>query len=357
MKQYYFDLSTKIYYGTEIIKNVIESETDVLKGTILLVSTGGSLKKLGYIEELISYLKTCEKCKNIIVFDKISQNPKLEEVKAGICIGKENNIDVVIGFGGGSAIDAAKAIAVGIPIEEDIEKYLLEGKEPGKETLPIIAIPTTAGTGSELSQGAILSSPKHHFKGGIRGKYILPKIAIVDSKYTWTIPRKIAMETGFDVLAHAIETYMAEKATPFSEMLSEKAICLAAENLTKIFQNEEDYKAREQMCFASMLMGMNLATVGTCLPHRMQYPIGAETDTSHGAGLLAIYPSWIAHEQEVNPQKVDQVMKWLKLGKCDSSLEVKVKFTDFLKQLECNYQLIDLGIISKGDDENYYKLW
>ena len=119
------------------------------------------------------------------------------------------------------------------------------------------------------------------------------------------------METGFDVLAHGAESYLAVKANPFSEMLSEKAIRIAGECLPILWNQPAHPEAREKMCFASMLMGMNLANVGTCLPHRMQYPVGAATDTSHAAGLLALYPAWIRYEYDVNQEKVRDIVQWL----------------------------------------------
>lgn len=256
----------------------------------------------------------------------------------------------MIGFGGGSAIDGAKAAAAGIPLTEDIEECLLGGKEPPEDTLPIIAIPTTAGTGSELSKGAILSSPQHHVKAGIRGKNILPKAAIVDAGYTWTLPERTTMETGFDVLAHGIESYVSVKATLFSEMLSEKAIRIVGECLPLLKNQPNDREAREKMCFASMLMGMNLADVGTCLPHRMQYPIGAATDTSHGAGLMALYPAWIAGEYNVNSDRINHVLHWLGLGQAANAQQAKEKFVNFLQKIEGIYSLKDLGITeSMGD--------
>ena len=309
----------------------------------MLVTTGRSLVKYGYLDELLNILKELLDEK-VFVFEKISANPQLEEVKHAIKFGKEKSIQCVIGFGGGSSIDAAKAIAVGIAASDDIENYLLNGKEPDEKTLPIIAIPTTAGTGSELSKGAIISSKIHQIKAGIRGKNILPKVAIVDDVFTWTVPLRITMETGFDVLAHAIESFVAVKANCFSEMLSEKAIRIVGENLPLLYNNINNHDARKQMCFASMIMGMNLANVGTCLPHRMQYAIGAYTDTSHGAGLLAIYPKWIRYEYQVNSEKINKVLYWLGGIQADTSEQAEELMVSFFKKMDISYSLSDLNI-------------
>ncbi|MGP8312058.1 iron-containing alcohol dehydrogenase [Enterocloster aldenensis] len=308
MPEFTLEIPTKIYFGNSIIEKAVKKQGKWIHDVVMLVTTGRTLKKLGYVDSLVKLLEAMPNIKEVLVFDYISSNPRLSEIKEAVRIGKTKCVNCIVGFGGGSALDAAKAAAVGIGSDQPIESFLLEGKVPGRETLPIIAIPTTAGTGSELSMGAILSSPEHHIKTGIRGEHIYPKAAIVDPVYTWSVPQRITMETGFDVLAHGIESFLAVKSTPFTEMLSEKVIRIVAEQLPVLYKNLDNRAARESMSYASMLMGINLANAGTCLPHRMQYAIGAATDTSHGAGLAALYPSWIMHEYEVNPVKVSHVL-------------------------------------------------
>ena len=327
MREFEFELSTKIYFGTNIINEALQKESRRLAGRVLIVTSGRSLNSYGYLPELVSRIKRLSDNDKVIVYDKITQNPKINEVKEAIELGKKENIQTVVGFGGGSAVDAAKAAALGIGSEEDIETYLLEGKEPEGYVLPIIAIPTTAGTGSELSKGAIISSPAHRIKTGIRGKRLLPCVAIVDAAYTWTVPARMAV-----------------KANVFSEMLSEHAIRIVGENLSKLADNLEDRDAREKMSFASMIMGMNLANVGTCLPHRMQYVTGACTDSSHAAGLAALYPSWIGHEFGVNETKVNQVLQWLGYPSVKESGEARKIFEELLADWRLSYSLSEYGI-------------
>lgn len=343
-------VKTKVHFGTNILKKALIVEKENIYGKILIVTTGRSLIKNGYVDTICRILRMNENVDQVLVYDKISGNPKLGEVKGAVDIGKKSGVNIIIGFGGGSAIDAAKAVAVGVGTEKHIEEFLFDGKEPGAETLPIIAIPTTAGTGSELSKGAIITSTERKVKAGIRGANILPSIAIVDSSYTVTVPEKISMETGFDVMAHAIESYVSTKANVFSEMLSEKAIQIVAKYLPTIKNDLHDIGAREQLSYASMIMGINLANVGTCLPHRMQYPIGGVTESSHAAGLVALYPSWIYHQYGVNETKINKVLQCMGLGYVENAEEAKEQFKYFMDSLGLNYTLKEIGISGENID-------
>jgi len=181
-------------------------------------------------------------------------------------------------------------------------------------------------------------------KSGIRGAAILPKAAIVNPVYTWTIPLGITMETGFDALAHAIESYMAVKANSWSHMISEKAIKTAGQNLLLLMENIDNHEARKAMSYASMIVGINLANVGTCLPHRMQYAVGVKTDTSHAAGISALYPAWIQRQYDVSENKVKDIMYWLTGKKILSGEEAREEMAEFMRKISVLKTLADLGI-------------
>lgn len=295
---------TRIYFGRNSLSDAIKAEKDRLSGkNVLIVTTGRSLHRLGYIKYLEELIK--EYAGRVSLFDGISANPKLSEVKKGTEYACDNNTDIVVGLGGGSSLDAAKAIAAGTGCDETLDELFYDGIDPSDKTLPIIAIPTTAGTGSELSKGAIISDGKR--KGGIRGNRLFPEVAIVDPSMTDTIPVNITLETGFDVFAHAIESFVSKKANRFSEDLSLTVIDIVSRALPRLANELGDKTARDEMSYASMLMGINLGNVGTALPHRMQYPVGALTDTSHAAGLLSLYPAWIRQEWEASAEKIKRV--------------------------------------------------
>ncbi|MDE6363586.1 MAG: iron-containing alcohol dehydrogenase, partial [Lachnospiraceae bacterium] len=311
MRPYHIQIPTQIFFGRDIWKEAIRELTSVLNGNIMIVTTGRSLIRLGYIDELVGQLKQHTLMGNIIVFDNVSANPRLSEAKKGIKLAKEAKIDLVVAFGGGSAIDMAKAVSAGAVTDTAIEDYFYHGIEPPQNALPLLAIPTTAGTGSELSKAAILTDEEKCIKSGIRGSSLYPKAAIVDSVFTESVPFSTTMETGFDVLAHAIESYISKAASPYTQMLSEYTVESVRRALPRLIQDLKDIDARREMSYASMMMGINLGNASTCLPHRLQYPLGAFTDTSHGAGLAALYTSWIEYEYPYSHEKVERLMSIL----------------------------------------------
>lgn len=311
MKPYQLHIPTDIYFGRDIWKEALKEQEGVLNGNVMLVTTGRSLIRLGYLDKLRQQLEQSALVKNVTVFENVSANPRLSEAREGIRLGKEVKPDIIVGFGGGSAIDMAKAIAVGIGTDEGIDEYFYQGKEPGRGTLPVIAIPTTAGTGSELSKAAILTDDDRRIKNGIRGSALYPKAAIVDSIFTESVPFIITMETGFDVLAHAVESYISKAASPYTRMLSEYAIRIVGEYLPILADNLKDTEAREKMSYASMIMGINLGNAGTCLPHRLQYPLGAHTDTSHGMGLAALFTAWIGYGYRYSQDNIEKAVSLL----------------------------------------------
>lgn len=311
MEPYQITIPTKIYFGRNIWEKALKEQKTILRGNVMIVTTGRSLRRLGYVEELYQQIHMCDDTGEVMVYDNISANPRLCEIQSGIQLARQTQTDVIVGFGGGSAIDAAKAIAAGAKEGEEIEALFYQGKEPGKDTLPILAIPTTAGTGSELSKAAIIMDEVHRVKTGIRGKALYPVIAIVDSSFTESVPLQTTMETGFDVLAHAVESYVSTAASPYTRMQSETAVRIVGEYLPRLLDNLSDVEAREKMSFASMIMGINLGNASTCLPHRLQYPVGAHTDTSHGAGLAALFTAWVRCEYKYAAQEFGRLLKLL----------------------------------------------
>lgn len=344
MKPYHINIPTNIYFGRDIWEESLKEIEYILNKNVMIVTTGRSLIKLGYLENLKKIMLKNTLVNDIIVFDKVSANPRLSEAKEGIELAKKCKSDVIVGFGGGSAMDMAKAIALGARTDDEIEEYFYGNKEVGNEVLPTIAIPTTAGTGSELSRASIITDSEKRVKKGIRGDALYPKVAIVDSIFTESVPFDITMQTGFDVLAHAMESYVSKASSPYTQMQSEYAIKLVGEMLPRLSVNLKDEEARKNMSYASMIMGINLGNASTGLPHRLQYPLGAFTDTSHGLGLAALYCAWIDYEYKYSQEKVEKMISTIMgeniRGKNDCINEMQ----KFITSLKLPVTLKNMGI-------------
>lgn len=344
MKPYQIQIPTDIYFGRGIWEEALKSIEFLIKGNVLIVTTGRSLIRLGYLEKLKRQIGQYPMVENVLIFDRVSANPKLSEVREGIESAKRYKADVIIGFGGGSALDMAKAVAAGSGTDDSIDEYFYGDKEPGTGTLPIIAVPTTAGTGSELSRAAIITDSEKRIKRGIRGRNLYPKAAIVDAVFTESVPFHTTMETGFDVLAHAMESYISKVSSPYTQMQSEHAVKIVGEMLPRLVLDLKDTRAREAMSYASMIMGINLGNASTGLPHRLQYPLGAYTDTSHGMGLAALYSAWIDYEYRYSQEKVERMMSILVGEDIHGKKECIHTIEEFITLLKLPRSLTAMGI-------------
>lgn len=344
MKPYHINIPTNIYFGRDIWEESLKEIEYILNKNVMIVTTGRSLIKLGYLENLKETMLKSTLVTDIIVFDKVSANPRLSEAKEGIELAKKSKSDVIVGFGGGSAMDMAKAIALGAKADDAIEEYFYGNKEVRNEVLPIIAIPTTAGTGSEISRASIITDSEKKVKRGIRGEALYPKVAIVDSIFTESVPFDITMQTGFDVLAHAMESYVSKASSPYTQMQSECAIKLVGEMLPRLSVNLKDEEARKNMSYASMIMGINLGNASTGLPHRLQYPLGAFTDTSHGLGLAALYCAWLDYEYKYSQEKVEKMISILIGENIRGKNECINEMQKFISSLKLPVTLKNMGI-------------
>jgi alcohol dehydrogenase class IV len=209
--------------------------------------------------------------------------------------------DVIVAVGGGSVLDLAKAAAA-VADDPDRLSALLAGERleaPGR--LPVIALPTTAGSGAEMSHAAIVLDRGAARKRGIRGPGVAARVALVDPELTRGAGADITASAGFDAIAHALETAASRAAGPLNLALSAEALRRLLVHLPRACATPDDLAARTECAYAAALMGINLATSTTCLPHRLQYPLGALTGTGHASGVAALFPAWLARTVEAAP--------------------------------------------------------
>lgn len=203
-----------------------------------------------------------------------------------------NGANVLVAVGGGSALDLAKAAAL-VAAGAEIETLLRSGRRVDHPGLPVVALPTTAGSGAEVSRGAVILDRAARRKRGIRGRGVAPRVAIVDPELVIPMDARVTAESGFDAMAHAVETAVSHAASPITALLAGEAIRQLLHAVPASIANPTDATAREACSLSALMMGVNLATSTTCLPHRLQYPVGGVTGTSHASGVAALFPAWM----------------------------------------------------------------
>jgi alcohol dehydrogenase class IV len=338
MKTRYFEyhMPTKIVFGRgklallgQICKNI--------GNKAILVTGKSAMRDTGILQVVIDSLKS----EGVVVSlsDNIPANPDSDTVDAAVEIARQANANVVIGIGGGSVIDAAKAVAVTATTRDSVCNLIGKTLLPSDLALPIIAIPTTAGTGSEVTKGAIIKDSRRNLKSGIRGSDIFPKVALIDPLLCLSMPRTVIIETAFDALTHAIETYVARRATPLSEIISEKSLQLLSVTLPQIEKSQYTEEISETMSLVALYGGINIGNCGSCLPHRLQQATGSlcHIEISHARGLSSLYPSWLEHAVDSSTKKFDQVAKLLNMNNIS-------EFPNLLSNLELPSSLGEIGI-------------
>ena len=255
-----------------------------------LIVTDKQMVKFGYVKKLQEILLKAGLKSS--VFDDTIPDPTDTVVLNGIDILKKNKNDAVIGFGGGSPIDTAKAIAVLSQYSKNIQDY----KPPStfnKKGLPIIAIPTTAGTGSEVTHHSVIIDTKsNNFeKISCRGEGFVPIVSIVDYELTLSKPRRLTIDSAIDTLTHGIEAYVSKKATMFSDRMALDTIRLVQENIYAVDKDPKDLKAREGLMLAATLGGLAFSNASICLVHGMSRPLGSNFKVPHGLSNAMLLPT------------------------------------------------------------------
>jgi alcohol dehydrogenase class IV len=226
-------------------------------------------------------------------FDGVVPNPTTDCVTAGADLAKAFGADVILGVGGGSSMDTAKAIAVEATHPGTAWDYLFFKIPPTEKTLPVIAVSTTSGTGSQVTQVAVMTETKTKTKSAIFNKVIYPKVAIVDPDLMETVPAHITASTGFDAFCHAFESYLHPAASPYTDRMALEAIELVAKFLPVVVENGKDTEGREAMAWADTLAGLCIANAGVTLPHGIGMTIsGYCPQIMHGEALAVSYPEF-----------------------------------------------------------------
>ena len=280
-----FKLSTEVLFSEDAINALydVKDVNAVLITDKFMVDSG--------MADMI--LKKLSNCKSVSVFSEVIPDPPMDLIERGIAFLDDKDCDVVVALGGGSSIDAAKAI---VYMARKIE--LAQDPESTKR-MKLIALPTTSGTGSEVTQFAVVTDSKTGVKIPLIDESLMPDIAILDPELVKSAPPFITADTGMDVITHALEAYVSETASDCSDCLEEKALELAFEYLPRAYRNGYDIKARDKMHRASCLAGMSFSLVNLGLNHGIAHALGAIFHIPHGRANALVLPYVIAFNADV----------------------------------------------------------
>ncbi|MCX8130757.1 MAG: iron-containing alcohol dehydrogenase family protein [Clostridia bacterium] len=307
-----FFVPTKVFQG----ENCVSENKSVFEeyGNRALVVTGKtSAVSSGALNDVIKVLD--EAGIEHKIYDGVQNNPTLENVKEGGEAAYEFGADFVVGIGGGSPLDAAKAIAV--LAVNDIKPLELFKSTFKKKPIPIIAIPTTAGTGSEVTPYSILTRKDMQTKMSFGNEELFPKVAFLDARYTESLPGNVAVNTAIDALSHAVEGYLSKRSMHISDVLALASIEVFGDCLTSIKENRLDFDTREKLLYASMLAGMVIAHTGTTIVHGMGYSLTYFRDIPHGEANGMLMAEYLRYNYGIMQEKIENILKLLRIKDID----------------------------------------
>ncbi|WP_428565573.1 MAG: iron-containing alcohol dehydrogenase [Solidesulfovibrio sp. DCME] len=301
-----FQTTPRIYYGERSLEQV-GAEAAGLGKKALVVTGRSSSTKNGSLDRVCGLLKHAGLAAT--PFPRVESDPSLTTVTAGADLAREHGCDVLVALGGGSAMDAAKGI--GCLLANPGELAALEGATGLRPGPPLIAIPTTAGTGSEVTKVSVLTDTARHYKLLLVGPTLMPSVAILDPELTASMPPAVAAATGMDALTHAVEAYLSKLANPFSDALALAAIEAIAANLPLVVAAPDNTPARAAMLHAQLQAGQAFSNASVGLVHAMSRPMGARFGVPHGVANALLLPVVAAYNRPACPARLARIAQAL----------------------------------------------
>ena len=338
--EFSYFIPTKILFGAGKL-NELSSVPLPGKKALVVTTAGKSMKVNGYLDRVLALLENNNQTE-AVVFDKVLANPVLSHVTEGAELARKENCDFVIGLGGGSSIDSAKSIALMACNPGNYWDYIAAGSGKGKiapnQALPIVAITTTAGTGTEADPWTVITNEATDEKIGFGRTDTFPVLSFVDPELMLTVPPKLTAYQGFDAMFHAVEGYISKLATPISNLYALKSVELVAKYLPQAVADGSNLEARTQVAFANTLSGLVESISSTTSHHSMEHALSAVSpDLSHGAGLIMLSESFFSFFADKIPHLLGELAQ--AMGEKTEGVPIEEQGKLFVKAL-VNLQIL-----------------
>jgi alcohol dehydrogenase len=336
-------MPTRILFGCGKLKELGSTHFLPGKKALLVIGASGAMRRHGYLDRVVGLLK--DNGAAAAVYDKIQANPLCEHVEEGAQMARENKCDFVVGLGGGSTIDSAKSIAVMTVNAGQYWDYLSGGsgggKMPARGALPIVAIPTTAGTGTEADPWTVITKTDTNEKIGWGNAATFPTLSIVDPELMVSVPPEQTAYTGMDAFFHSIESYLATVHQPTSDHLAREAVGLITKHLPVAVKDGSNLEARTKLAWASTEAGI-CESLSCCISHHsMEHAVSAYfPQVPHGAGLTMLSVAYFSYLAERNPQRFPDLAQ--AMGERTEGLPPKEQAMAFIRALKRLIQQIGL---------------
>ena len=330
-KLYKFKTAGNIVVGENSRRDIIEN-ININEVERVVIVAQPSMKKYKYVDDIIEQFKEYDI--KVLVESGIQIEPTVENIEEISNKYLQQSVDLFIGIGGGSVLDATKLLAVlktnNCSINSILGTELI--KKPG---VPTVLIPSTTGTGSEVTPNAIVTLPDEELKIGIVSKYLLPELVFLDPSITVNLPKSVTAATSMDAFTHALESFISNKANPLSNMFALESMRLISEYMVESYKDGQNIKAREKMLLGSMYGGMALTSAGTAAVHAMAYPLGGTFGITHGVANSMLLPHVMRFNIDSIPhEKVNKILKVLNLKEENSGFAIIEKIEKWVEQLE-----------------------
>jgi alcohol dehydrogenase len=311
---------------------------DFIEGTNVVIVCDPFLYKNGTAKQIGDKMKG----KNVFYFSDIQPNPSGESVDAATAIARENKADCIVGIGGGSSLDVAKIVSCLVTNEGSIYDYYSGGtkKLAGRKT-ELILVPTTAGTGSEVTNVGVFTNPSKHIKMPFVDNCFWADYALIDSELTYTLPPAVTASTGMDAFCHAIEAYWNRESKPICDYLSMGACKLILENIAKAYAEPDNREARGNMILASLIAGVSFSQTRTTGIHALSFPLTVEYGASHGTACSITLPAFIRISAEKRPEKMLALARFLGYS---SVSELAEGVESLMKSMNMPVRLHEIGV-------------